>query len=157
MIGPRPFAKLSLFALVLGAASCGHRENKHISNTKELADLEQAVCRAIKAKDVKKLNELIAPDFTFRNASAAPIGKADFLRNVEGTPAEIVSVACFDIEVQMAGDTAIVTGTQRAVIKHADGSTETGDGVFTDVFARRGRWQLIAAHGVELPSGDRTK
>ena len=157
MIGPRPFAKLSLFALVLGAASCSHRENRDISNAKELADLEQAVCRAIQAKDVKKLDDLIAPDFTFRDASAWPIGKADFLKNVAATPAEIVSVACIDIQVQMAGDTAIVTGTQRAAVRHSDGSTETGDGVFTDVFTRRGSWQLIAAHSVELPSGGRTK
>jgi uncharacterized protein (TIGR02246 family) len=158
MRAARPFAMFCAFALALGAASCRHAGNtENMSSAHELADLEQTLCQAIKAKDVKKLEALIAPDFTFRNASEKPVGKAEFLKAVAAAPAEIVSVTCLDVEVQMAGDTAIVTGTQRAVVKRPGGPTETGDALFTDVFARRGSWQLISVHSVDLANGSSTK
>ena len=56
------------------------------------------------------------------------------------------------MRVQLHGEIAVLSGTQKAVVLMKDGKQVTGLGIFTDVFARRnGRWLLVFAHNIDLP------
>jgi hypothetical protein len=57
------------------------------------------------------------------------------------------------MSAQTLGEIAVVSGTQKAVVRMRDRSEVTGLSIFTDVFARRGgKWLLVFAHNVELPN-----
>jgi hypothetical protein len=57
------------------------------------------------------------------------------------------------LRVDVYGETAILTGVQVAEAMPPEGETEQSVVAFTDVFVRRdGRWVLVLAYGVELPS-----
>jgi hypothetical protein len=56
------------------------------------------------------------------------------------------------MRVQLQGNIAVLTGTQKAVVRLKDGKQVTGLGIFTDVFAlRNDRWLLVFAHNIDLP------
>jgi hypothetical protein len=60
------------------------------------------------------------------------------------------------LEARVYGETAVLTGRQRALIEGEQGQKEDGGTqIFTDVFVRRGgRWLLVLAHTVGLSSTD---
>jgi hypothetical protein len=56
------------------------------------------------------------------------------------------------MRVQLYGDIAVLTGTQKAVVRLKEGKQVIGLGIFTDVFARRnGRWLVVFARNIDLP------
>ena len=114
--------------------------------------LERLVMDAIRDKDAKALGHMLTDDFVYRTQDAE-VGRADFLKGVAGLPGRILSVEGENLRVNVYGDTAVLTGVQRARVRTEDGAEQTGANAFTDIFVRRrGRWRLALAHGVELPA-----
>ncbi len=95
----------------------------------------------------------MAEDFVFRDTAGATLAKQDFLRLATSLPVRILSVWGEQLKVHVYGETAVLTGRQRALVENAEGRQEDGGTqIFTDVFVRReGRWLLVLAHTVELP------
>ena len=55
--------------------------------------------------------------------------------------------------MNLFGETAVLTGVQHAEARPPEGEPEKSAVAFTDVFVRReGRWLMVLAYGVELPS-----
>lgn len=115
-------------------------------------DMERALFDAIKTRDLHKLRQIVAEDLVFRNAGGPSVGREEFLKIVNSFPGEILSVDSDNLEARVFADTAIVTGTQHATVRHPDGQEESGDTLFTDVFMKRGEWRLVYAHTVDLPN-----
>ncbi|HEY0081137.1 MAG TPA: nuclear transport factor 2 family protein [Pyrinomonadaceae bacterium] len=122
----------------------------------EILEIEREVMSAIERQDEAALGRLVAEDFVFRDAAGASLAKRDFLRLATSLPVKILSVWGEQLEVRVYGETAVLTGRQRALVENADGQQEDGGTqIFTDVFVRReGRWLLALAHTVELPQTD---
>ncbi len=80
-----------------------------------------AIADAIGARDLARLGTLLSADFVHRKAGAGASGAAAFLAAIERIPGEILSVVLARIEIDMAGDGALVTGVQHARV----GSTES--------------------------------
>jgi ketosteroid isomerase-like protein len=121
--------------------------------TQEVLAAERALFEAIKNKDTAALSKLLADDFLFRNAGDASVGKSDFLKTVTSVDGTILSVSSDNMSAQTYGEIAIVSGTQKAVVRMRDNSEVTGLGIFTDVFAHRGgKWLLVFAHNIDLPN-----
>lgn len=113
--------------------------------------LERETMDAIRAKDAKALERVLAPGFVYR-APGVELSRAEFLQNVASLPGRILSVEGSELRVNVYGDTAILTGVQHSRVKTDDGVEHTSTVAFTDVFVRqRGRWRLSLAYGVELP------
>jgi ketosteroid isomerase-like protein len=116
--------------------------------------LERETMDAIRAKDAKALERVLAPDFVYR-APGAELSRAEFLQNIASLPGRILSVEGAELRVNVYGDTAVLTGVQRSRVKTDDGAEHPSAVAFTDVFVRqRGRWRLSLAYGVELPVRD---
>jgi ketosteroid isomerase-like protein len=114
--------------------------------------LERLTMDAIRDKDAEALGDILAEDFVYRTPEAE-VGRADFLRDITALPGSIVSVEGTNQRVSVYGETAVLTGVQRAVVRTEDGVEHTGATAFTDIFVRRrGRWRLALAYGVELPT-----
>ncbi|HEX8146779.1 MAG TPA: nuclear transport factor 2 family protein [Pyrinomonadaceae bacterium] len=114
--------------------------------------LEKEIMAHIRAKDARALERLLTADFVYRTPGAE-LGRADFLKGIAAVPGRITSVEGEGLRVSVYGETAVLTGVQRARVRADDDSEREGASAFTDVFVKqKGRWRLALAYGVELPS-----
>ena len=114
--------------------------------------LEKEIMGFIREKDTESLGRLLTADFVYRTPGGE-VGRAEFLKGVASVPGRITSVEGEGLRVSVYGETAVLTGVQRARVRADDGSEQEGVSAFTDIFVRRGgRWRLALAYGVELPA-----
>lgn len=119
----------------------------------EVLTIERQIMAAIRQKDVAALEPMLADDFCYRTHFGAETDKAGFLQSVTSTPFEILSLHGEELNVNIYGDTAVITGVQIAEARPPEGEKEESVVAFTDVFVRRdGRWLMVLAFAVELPS-----
>lgn len=113
--------------------------------------LERETMNAIRAKDSEALERVLAEEFVYR-APGAEQTRAEFLKGISSFPGQILSVEGSELRVSVYGETAVLTGVQRARFRGEDGAEHASTVAFTDVFVRRGgRWRLALAYGVEIP------
>lgn len=121
--------------------------------TETILQVERDIMAAIKAKDAEALAPLVADEFIYRTHFGAESNKTEFLQSIASIPVEIVSLRGDELKVNVYGDTAILTGVQRAEARQPESEVEESAVAFTDVFVQRdGRWLMVLAYGVELPS-----
>ena len=131
------------------------------NNSAETADvilqIERDIMAAMKSKDAAALEPMLADEFVYRTHFGAEADKAAFLESITSFPVEILSLSSEELRVNVYGETAVLTGVQLAVARPPEGETEESAVAFTDVFVRRdGRWLMVLAYGVELPSESET-
>jgi len=113
--------------------------------------VEGRTMQAIARKDAAALRRILDDEFVYRAPGGAELGREEFLRQISSLPFEILSVSGDGVKADVFGETAAVTGVQRARVL-AEGREQESVVAFTDLFVRRrGRWRLRLAHGVELP------
>jgi ketosteroid isomerase-like protein len=121
--------------------------------TEEILRLERDIMGAIKNKDATTLEPFLGDDFVYRTHFGAESDKAEFLKSVAAFPVEILALRGEELKVSVYGEVAVLTGVQRAEARAPEGKPEESAVAFTDVFVRReGRWLMVLAYGVELPS-----
>ena len=109
-----------------------------------------AIADAIGVRDVRRLGTLLSADFLHRKVGEGATGAAAFLAAIERIPGEILSVNLARIEIDMAGNSALVTGIQHARVRF-DGELIEDTRPFVDwLIKESGDWRLRAA--VELPA-----
>jgi len=124
---------------------------------REVLAAEEQIFSAIQGKNVAALRPLLAAGFVHRSPSGEELGKEEFLTGIGTVPLRILSVRGENMAVRAYGNTAILTGVQRAIVLGPDGHELASDGAFTDVFVLRRvegqrRWLLAFAYSVELPA-----
>jgi ketosteroid isomerase-like protein len=128
--------------------------NSSADTNQIILKLNQEVMAAIKNKDAASLEPLFADDFIYRTHFGAEAGKAEFLQSIASMPLEILSVRGEELKVNVYGETAVLTGVQHAEARPLAGEAEESVVAFTVVFVKReGRWLMVLAYGVELPTG----
>lgn len=128
-------------------------DNAAADVTSEILQIERDIMAAIKNKDVATLEPMLADDFVYRTHFGAEANKAEFLKSVAAFPVEILSIHGDELKANVYGETAVITGVQHAEARVPEGGLEESSVAFTDVFVRRdGRWLMVLAYGVELPS-----
>lgn len=114
--------------------------------------VERETMAAIEGKDVAALSSLFADDFVYRTPGNRDAGKVEFLQNISSIPFEILSVRGEELRVFISGETAVLTGVQRAEFRTSDGTEGVSSVAFTDVLVKRGeRWLMVLAYSIELP------
>jgi ketosteroid isomerase-like protein len=120
---------------------------------KEVLQIANDIFTAIKGKDTKKLDQILADDFVYRNPIEGERSRAEFLAIIDSLPVKIVSVWSEDMKVNVYGDVAVTTGTQKAKIQNEESKEEISATAFVDVFVKRqGKWKLVLAHSMDLPA-----
>ncbi|MBV9924824.1 MAG: nuclear transport factor 2 family protein [Acidobacteria bacterium] len=144
------------FAPAARAQAPEFQRMKGVSEQQQAVDavlrLEREIMDAVCEKDLKALERVLAEGFVYRSLDVE-VNRADFLKNIGALPGRMLSVEGEGLRVRVFGETAVLTGVQRSVLRTEDGAEHEGRTAFTDVFVKRGRrWQLALAHGVELPN-----
>jgi ketosteroid isomerase-like protein len=116
--------------------------------TTDAADLEalsHRIASSIAARDVVRLRALLAPGFVARSPNGPASDAYAFLNGITTIPGEIVFVRVEQLQVDVHGDGALVTGQQHAQVR-VDGSVIDDRRSFVDFFVRiGGRWLLQVA------------
>ena len=130
-----------------------HSTENSLDTAEIILQIEREIMAAIKAKDATALSPLVADEFVYRTHFGAESNKSEFLQSISSLAVEIQSLQGDELKVNVYGDTAILTGVQRAVARLPEGEIDESAVAFTDVFVRRdGRWVMVLAYGIELPS-----
>jgi ketosteroid isomerase-like protein len=92
--------------------------------------------------DVRRFDEILAPDFLCSSPDGSLLDKNAFLAQT-AKPVTISGLAIDDVHIRIMGDVAIIHA--RTSYRTADGQQRHGR--YTDVWARRdGRWLAVSAH-----------
>jgi ketosteroid isomerase-like protein len=127
--------------------------NTSAEATQAILQIERDIMGAIKNKDGATLEPMLGDDFIYRTHFGAEADKAEFLKSIATFPVEILAIRGEELKVNVYGETAVLTGVQLADARAPQGEVEQSAVAFTDVFVRRdGRWLMVLAYGVELPS-----
>ena len=127
-------------------------EAAHADDREAILQVERETMEAIRRRDVEALGRIVADDFVYRAPGRPDAGRAEFLHNIASIPVEVISVRGEGLHVLVHGETAVLTGVQRAEYRTGDGAAGVSSVAFADVLVKRGgRWLLVLAHGVELP------
>jgi len=115
------------------------------ANPTELETLQQLnrdYIHSVQHSDVRRFDEILAPDFLCSNPDASLVDRAGFLAQT-AKPVTISNLEARDVLVRIMGDVAIIHA--RTTYTLADGRPASGR--YTDVWARRdGRWLCVSAH-----------
>jgi ketosteroid isomerase-like protein len=115
---------------------------KTIPDLEKLLELNALYIRSVQQSDVAAFRQFLAPDFMCSNGDGSYLDREAFLR-VSAAPAKISGLEAHDVDVRIAGDTAIIHGRT----SYAMPGGARGNGRYTDVYQRRdGRWLAVAAH-----------
>jgi ketosteroid isomerase-like protein len=107
-----------------------------------LEQLNRDYIRSVQTSDVKRFDEILAPDFLCSNPDGSLVDRAGFLAQT-ARPVTISNLQARDVVVRILGDVALIHA--RTTYTLADG--REGRGRYTDVWARRqGRWLCVSAH-----------
>jgi ketosteroid isomerase-like protein len=121
-------------------------------NERAIIDLDRKRMRAMAAKDVETLEDLLAEDLIYTHSSARLDTKRTLIQAMVSGTTVYTSVEPSDVKAQDLGDSVVLTGI--AQIKVVSNGTPNAFGVrFTDVYTRRdGRWQMVTWQSTRLPT-----
>ena len=98
---------------------------------------------SVQRSDVKRFDEILAPDFYCSNPDGSLVDRAAFLAQT-AKPVAISNLRAEDVMIRFVTDDFAIIHARTAFIK-PDGSA--GGGRYTDVWARQnGRWLAVSAH-----------
>ena len=122
----------------------------------ELEALSHTIASLIAMRDVEGLRRLLAPGFVARSFTGESTGADAFLAAIASIPGEIAFVRVGELQIDVDGDKALVTGVQEAQLT-IDGTVVDDRRGFIDYFARLdGAWLLKVAVDVgSLPGQGR--
>jgi ketosteroid isomerase-like protein len=111
-----------------------------------LAALNTDYINAVQNCDVKRFDQILAPEFYCSNPDGSLLDRAAFLKQT-AQPITIKGLKAEDVLIRIMDGVAIIHA--RTVFTKADG--KLGGGRYTDVYARQnGRWLAVSAHVTRL-------
>jgi ketosteroid isomerase-like protein len=113
-----------------------------MSDLATLEALNRDYISSVQHGDVRRFDEILAPEFYCSNPDGSLVDRAAFLQQT-ARPVTISGLEAHDVLIRLLGDVAIIHA--RTSYKKPDG--QPGAGRYTDVWARRdGHWLAVSAH-----------
>ena len=112
------------------------------SDLDQLTILNRDYVASVQNCDVKRFDEILAPEFYCSNPDKSLVDRAGFLKQT-AVPVTIKNLKEHDVKIRILGDFAII---------HAATSYTTADGTqangrYTDCWAKQnGKWLAVSAH-----------
>ena len=127
------------------------KEERSNEASQAILECQNRFWLALQHNDAELFVEVLAEDFVCRSLGQEDQDCTAFIATLTSTPVTIVRIKAESIAIHFVNDLAILTGTQLAQMRLADGKTVSQQLVLTNVFQRKGGlWQMIFAHPVEL-------
>jgi ketosteroid isomerase-like protein len=108
----------------------------------ELTALNRDYVASVQNSDVKRFDEILAPDFYCSNPDKALVDRAAFLKQT-AQPVAIRNLRAHDVKIRVMGDFAII----HAATSYTTSDGKEASGRYTDCWAKQnGRWLAVSAH-----------
>src|SRR4051812_22781145 len=108
--------------------------------------LNREYIRCVVRADADAFDKILADDFLCAQPDGSLLDKPAFLQRTRDAQ-PLASMVIDDVRIRVIGDVAIVHGHTRYELI----DRRTGEGRYTDVWARRGgRWLAVSAHVTRL-------
>ncbi|WGD51994.1 nuclear transport factor 2 family protein [Bradyrhizobium sp. CB1650] len=112
------------------------------NDMEELTALNRDYVASVQNCDVKRFDEILAPDFYCSNPDKTLVDRAGFLEQT-ARPIAIRNLRAHDVIIRIMGDFAIIHASTSYT--SADGQQTTGR--YTDCWAKQnGNWLAVSAH-----------
>jgi len=106
-----------------------------------LERLNRDYINSVQNGDVRRFDEILAPEFYCSNPDASLLDRAGFLKQT-AQPVTISGLEAKDVMIRLFGDVAIIHARTAYT---AGGQAKSGR--YTDVWARQnGKWRAVSAH-----------
>lgn len=107
-----------------------------------LVGLNRDYINSVQNSDVRRFDEILAPDFYCSNPDRSLVDRAGFLKQT-AQPVAIRNLTAEDVLIRIIGDVAIIHA--RTSYLMPDGGA--GAGRYTDVWTKiNGQWLAVSAH-----------
>ena len=107
-----------------------------------LEQLNRDYIASVQNSDVRRFDQILAPEFYCSNPDGSLVDRAGFLAQT-AHPVAISGLQASDVMIRLYGDVAVIHA--RTTYKTAQGETKSGR--YTDVWARiDDNWLAISAH-----------
>lgn len=114
----------------------------NVTDHDALVALNRDYIDSVQHSDVRRFDEILAPDFYCSNPDRSLVDRAGFLKQT-AIPVTIKNLKAEDVMIRIMGDFAIIHA--RTGYLMPDGSA--GSGRYTDVWTKRsGQWLAVSAH-----------
>lgn len=114
---------------------------------------QHGIWPALQRRDVPAWQQLLADDYVYRTPGEPDLDKPAFIERITSFTATVLFIGSEDLRVDVFGETAIVTGVQRAVIELPSRFTIEDFTMVNNVFVRRAsRWLMVLSHAMNLPA-----
>ena len=108
----------------------------------ELTVLNRDYVASVQNSDVKRFDEILAPDFYCSNPDKSLVDRAGFLQQT-AQPVTIRNLVADEVRIRVLGDFAII----HARTSYTTAEGQQAFGRYTDCWARQnGRWLAVSAH-----------
>jgi ketosteroid isomerase-like protein len=108
----------------------------------ELTTLNRDYVASVQNSDVKRFDEILAPEFYCSNPDKSLVDRAGFLKQT-ALPVAIKNLTAQDVKIRVMGDFAIIHGAT----SYTTPDGKPANGRYTDCWARQnGRWLAVSAH-----------
>ncbi|HET8611138.1 MAG TPA: nuclear transport factor 2 family protein [Sphingomonas sp.] len=115
-----------------------------------LVQREASWSKALVARDVPALKQIIAPDWTGQNETGKRTTRDQFLSLISSGKLRFSAMSNHDVRARVMGDMAIVQG-MNSVKGTYQGKPINGEASWTDVFQKRGgRWVAVASQNTPV-------
>lgn len=146
--------KFLLFAVTALAAFAfdARGQNSTSDESGHILALETAWNHALEGKDTAALEMLLAKDMVVLDSDGALMRRAAFLAGIKPPDYQPGQVVNEKINVQMFGDTAVVSGVYREK-KIENGKATTHRASFVDTWVKQNdTWKCVASTAVTIPA-----
>ncbi len=108
----------------------------------ELTVLNRDYVASVQSCDVKRFDEILAPDFYCSNPDKSLVDRSAFLKQT-AVPVTIKNLRAEDVKIRVLGDFAII----HAATRYSTADGQEAHGRYTDCWARQnGKWLAVSAH-----------
>jgi ketosteroid isomerase-like protein len=108
----------------------------------ELTALNRDYVDSVQNSDVKRFDEILAPDFYCSNPDKTLVDRKGFLKQT-AMPVAIKNLAAHDVKIRVLGDFAII----HAATSYTTPDGKEAHGRYTDCWTRQnGTWLAVSAH-----------
>src|SRR5215470_11929431 len=108
----------------------------------ELTALNREFIASTQHSDVKRFNEILAPEFYCSKPDKSLVDRAAFLEQT-AQPAAIKNLQAHDVKIRIMGDFAIIHGA----FSYTTPDGQQAHGRYTDFWVKQnGKWLAVSAH-----------
>jgi ketosteroid isomerase-like protein len=113
-----------------------------MSDIEQLTALNRDYVASVQNSDVRRFDEILAPEFYCSNPDKSLVDRAAFLRQT-AMPVTIRNLQAHDVMIRIMGDFATI----HAATSYTTADGQQASGRYTDCWARQnGKWLAVSAH-----------